>query len=255
MFRPGDAGATALQATSSPWPPSANSPSKGRLATWLVTTPPRGPQAAGRHRLGRGLPLVRRGMPRAQHRLRPRLLVRWPGPRRLLLVQEQDGEPAREAGGQIRHGAQVVESTGLVNLDAWPAGSRLIVRREHPIPAPSSGCSTPSKACAHRVHHRHAQLRAGRPGAAPSPPGPSRTDHLGHQACGLARLPLDGAADNDRWMQRTFCATTCSAGHLRPCRRRLDATWPWTPDLLNAIDHLKTRLRQPPPSVSIHPGL
>jgi hypothetical protein len=34
---------------------------------------------------------------------------------------------------------------------------------------------------------------------------------------------------------------------------------PWTPDLLNAIDHLKTRLRQPPPSVSIqpaiHPGL
>jgi hypothetical protein len=49
------------------------------------------------------------------------------------------------------------------------------------------------------------------------------------------------------------------AAHVSPCRLRLDATWPWTPDLLNAIDHLKTRLRQPPPSVSIqpaiHPGL
>jgi hypothetical protein len=52
----------------------------------------------------------------------------------LLLVQEEDWEPAREAGGQIRDGAQVVEITGLVNLDAWPAGTRLIVRREplHP---------------------------------------------------------------------------------------------------------------------------
>jgi hypothetical protein len=36
----------------------------------------------------------------------------------LLLVQEEDWEPAREAGGQIRDGAQVVEITGLVNLDA-----------------------------------------------------------------------------------------------------------------------------------------
>ena len=49
------------------------------------------------------------------------------------------------------------------------------------------------------------------------------------------------------------------AAHVSPRRLRLDATWPWTPDLLNAIDHLKTRLRQPPPSVSIqpaiHPGL
>ncbi|MGH9005060.1 MAG: IS1380 family transposase, partial [Acidimicrobiia bacterium] len=52
----------------------------------------------------------------------------------LLLVQEEDWEPAREGGGQVRDGAQVVEITGLVNLDAWPDGTRLIVRRERPHP-------------------------------------------------------------------------------------------------------------------------
>jgi hypothetical protein len=48
----------------------------------------------------------------------------------LLLVQEEDWEPAGELGGQRRDGAQVVEITDLVNLDAWPDRTRLIVRRE-----------------------------------------------------------------------------------------------------------------------------
>jgi hypothetical protein len=52
----------------------------------------------------------------------------------LLLVQEEDWEPAREAGGQVRDGAEVVEITHLINLDAWPTGTRLIVRRERPHP-------------------------------------------------------------------------------------------------------------------------
>lgn len=52
----------------------------------------------------------------------------------LLLVQEEDWEPAREAGGRVRASAQVVEITGLVDLDAWPDGTRLIVRRERPHP-------------------------------------------------------------------------------------------------------------------------
>jgi hypothetical protein len=50
----------------------------------------------------------------------------------LLLVQEEDWEPAGELGGQRRDGAQVVEITDLVNLDAWPDRTRLIVRRERP---------------------------------------------------------------------------------------------------------------------------
>jgi hypothetical protein len=52
----------------------------------------------------------------------------------LLLVQEEDWESARDADGQVRDGAQVVEITDLVNLNAWPEGTRLIVRRERPHP-------------------------------------------------------------------------------------------------------------------------
>lgn len=36
--------------------------------------------------------------------------------------------------GDIRHGAQVAELTGLLHLGGWPAGMRVIVRRERPHP-------------------------------------------------------------------------------------------------------------------------
>ena len=42
--------------------------------------------------------------------------------------------PAIEAGGQIRDGAWVAEATGLVNLSAWPTGTRLVLRKERPHP-------------------------------------------------------------------------------------------------------------------------
>jgi hypothetical protein len=42
--------------------------------------------------------------------------------------------PARRQNGELRDGAQVAELTDLVDLSGWPAGTRLIVRREplHP---------------------------------------------------------------------------------------------------------------------------
>ncbi len=52
----------------------------------------------------------------------------------LLHTQEEDWRPAVDTNGRRRDGAQVVEVTGLVNLDAWPTGTRLIVRRERPHP-------------------------------------------------------------------------------------------------------------------------
>ncbi|RFZ11910.1 hypothetical protein VIMS_03251 [Mycobacterium marinum] len=42
--------------------------------------------------------------------------------------------PAIDTDGGIRDGAWVAEATGLVNLSAWPAGTRLILRRERPHP-------------------------------------------------------------------------------------------------------------------------
>ncbi|RGA00675.1 IS1380 family transposase [Microbispora triticiradicis] len=42
--------------------------------------------------------------------------------------------PAYDAEGQVRPGAWVAELTGLVQLEGWPKGMRLIVRKERPHP-------------------------------------------------------------------------------------------------------------------------
>jgi DDE family transposase len=43
-------------------------------------------------------------------------------------------EPAYDAGGQVRPGAWVAELTGLLDLAGWPAGMRVIARKERPHP-------------------------------------------------------------------------------------------------------------------------
>ncbi len=50
------------------------------------------------------------------------------------LVPETAWQTALDADGEARDGAAVVEITGLVDLSRWPAGMRLIVRREKPHP-------------------------------------------------------------------------------------------------------------------------
>ena len=42
--------------------------------------------------------------------------------------------PAIDTNGGIRDGAWVAEATGLVNLNSWPGGTRLILREERPHP-------------------------------------------------------------------------------------------------------------------------
>jgi Transposase DDE domain group 1 len=42
--------------------------------------------------------------------------------------------PALDADGEVRDGAQVAELTHLLDLGGWPAGMRVIVRRERPHP-------------------------------------------------------------------------------------------------------------------------
>ena len=42
--------------------------------------------------------------------------------------------PAIDSGGGIREGAWVAEATGLVAMTGWPAGTRLILRKERPHP-------------------------------------------------------------------------------------------------------------------------
>ena len=52
----------------------------------------------------------------------------------VLEVTEAQWQQAIDAGGENRDGAWVTEITSQVNLDNWPEGSRLIVRRERPHP-------------------------------------------------------------------------------------------------------------------------
>jgi hypothetical protein len=52
----------------------------------------------------------------------------------LATIPERVWTPAYDADGQIRDGAWVAELTGLLDLTGWPAGMRVIARRERPHP-------------------------------------------------------------------------------------------------------------------------
>ena len=55
--------------------------------------------------------------------------------REAVLAQPQAAwTPAIDAGGQVRHGAEVCELTGWVDLHTWPPGTRAICRREDAHP-------------------------------------------------------------------------------------------------------------------------
>jgi Transposase DDE domain group 1 len=50
------------------------------------------------------------------------------------LVPKKVWTPATDADGGVREGGDVAELTGLLDLTSWPAGMRVIVRRERPHP-------------------------------------------------------------------------------------------------------------------------
>lgn len=54
------------------------------------------------------------------------------------VIPEECWHPAIETdtgdGNEIREGAWVAEATGMIDLESWPAGSRLILRKERPHP-------------------------------------------------------------------------------------------------------------------------
>jgi hypothetical protein len=52
----------------------------------------------------------------------------------LAKIPDSAWTPAYDAHDQVRDGAWVAELTGLLDLDAWPVGMRVIVRKERPHP-------------------------------------------------------------------------------------------------------------------------
>ena len=52
----------------------------------------------------------------------------------ILKVPADSWTPAYDGGGQVRDGAWVADITGMLDLSSWPAGMRVIVRKERPHP-------------------------------------------------------------------------------------------------------------------------
>jgi hypothetical protein len=176
---------------------------------------------------------------------------------------------AVDADGTRRDGAEVVELTEFVNLDAWPTGTRLIVRREHPHPGAQLSLFDTIEGFRHTAFITNTtgydiaalELRQRQR---------ARAENVirDAKATGLANLPFDDIVNNDVWMQLCFTANNLLAwsqqigcvgqllratpktirhrllhvaAHITPTGRRLhlDQHWPWTHALLDAISRVR----------------
>jgi hypothetical protein len=177
--------------------------------------------------------------------------------------------PAYDADGLVRPGAWVAELTGMLDLDGWPKGMRVIVRKERPHPGAQLRFTDIDG-------HRFTCF-------ATSTKGGQLADlelrHRRRARCedrircakdtGLRNLPLHGYAQNQIWCEIVALACellawmqmlaltgparrwepkrlrlrifTCAGRIVRGGRRlrlRLAASWPWTCEINAAITRL-----------------
>jgi hypothetical protein len=185
----------------------------------------------------------------------------------IMLVPEKVWEPALDADGGVRAGGDVAELTGLCDLHTWPAGMRVIVRRERPHPGAQlsifeerdgwryqafvTNTATGQLAFLEARHRAHARVE----------------DRIRHaKDSGLGRFPSRDFAINTAWLTAVAIAAdlvawlqllaltgplaTAEPKALRyrllhvPARLthsarrrclRIPATWPWVNDLVGAF--------------------
>jgi hypothetical protein len=185
-------------------------------------------------------------------------------------VPEGAWTPAYDGGGQVRDGAWVADITGLLDLDGWPAGMRVIVRKERPHPgaqlrftdidghrftAFATDTSKGQLADLELRHRRRARCE----------------DRIRNaKDTGLRNLPLKGFAQNQLWCEivalacellawtqllaltgtarrwepkrlrlRLFSAAGRLARSGRRTRLRLAGRWPWANDITAAAARLQ----------------
>lgn len=189
----------------------------------------------------------------------------------ILALPDRIWEPAYDAGGQVRPGAWVAELTGLLDLTGWPAGMRVIVRKERPHPGAQLRFTDID---GHRFTCFATDARRGQL-------ADLELRHRRRARCedrircakdtGLRNLPLHGFAQNQiwcelvamaceliAWMQmlaldgparawepkrlrlRLFSAAGRLARGGRRLQLRLAATWPWADQFTAAITRLQT---------------
>jgi hypothetical protein len=186
--------------------------------------------------------------------------------------------PALEQDGSLRTGAEVAELTGLVDLDGYPEGTRIIVRRERPHPGAQLSLFDLDEGMRHQVF------------LTDTPYGEGSLQHLEvrHRAharvedrircgktTGFGRFPSRHFAINQAWLELSLTAidllawtrTLLLEGELataepkklryrllhaaaritrggRRLRLRISATWPWRNELTSAFARL-TALPRP----------
>jgi Transposase DDE domain group 1 len=182
----------------------------------------------------------------------------------ITLVPEKVWAPALDADGEVRVGGDVAEVTGLLDLTGWPAGMRVIVRRERPHPgaqlslfeqadgwryqAFATNTSTGQLAFLEARHRAHARVE----------------DRIRHaKDTGLGRFPSRDYRINQAWLAATAIAADLVAwlrllaltGQLataepkalryrllhvparlthssRRRRLRIPTSWPWVDDIV-----------------------
>jgi hypothetical protein len=189
----------------------------------------------------------------------------------ILATSKTAWQQAIEAGGSERDGAWVAELTGLIDLSAWPEGTRLICRRERPHPGAQFQIfdehgyrytcfltdQTDANIAALELRHRgrarvEDRIRTGKD-------------------TGMRNLPHHAYAHNQTWLELSLIAQdlltwtrlTCLEDELRHAepkrlrhrllhiagklartgrrtRLRLQADWPWASVLAAAFQRLRS---------------
>jgi hypothetical protein len=193
-----------------------------------------------------------------------------------ILNASQGWYPAIEAGGAIRDGARVAEATGLVDMGGWPAGTRLILRKERPHPGAQLRFTDSDGL---RVT---AFITDTAPGVVSGQLGGLELRHRQHarvedrireaKATGLRNLPCHRSDANAAWLEIILAATdlvtwskligftdhpdlaTCEIATFRyrvlhvaaritrgarQTRLRIDATWRWATPISQAWQRLR----------------
>jgi hypothetical protein len=188
----------------------------------------------------------------------------------ILKVPADAWTPACDGDGQAREGAWAADITGLLDLSSWPAGMRVIVRKERPHPGAQLRFTdldghrfTAFATDAKRGQLADLELRHRRR---------ARCEDRIRNAkdTGLRNLPLKGFAQNQLWCEivalacdllawtqmlalagtarrwepkrlrlRLFSAAGRLARSGRRLRLRLAERWPWAADITTAITRLQ----------------
>jgi hypothetical protein len=177
--------------------------------------------------------------------------------------------PAYDSDGVQRPGAWVAELTGVLDLEGWPKGMRVIARKERPHPGAQLRITDID---GHRVTCFATSTKGGQL-------ADLELRHRRRARCedrircakdtGLRNLPLKGFAQNQIWTEivalacellawtamlalegkarrwepkrlrlRLFSAAGRIVCGSRRLRLRISARWPWAPDITTAISRL-----------------